>query len=74
MRPESSRWTVESNGFYSRYCTPCIEMVGTASEESTFGCPECGQEITVDAAMQEAIVANGCPVCTAPVSSESFEP
>lgn len=48
-------------------------MVGTAMEELVFDCPECGQEITVNAPMREAIVANGCPVCTAVVSSEHFE-
>jgi hypothetical protein len=38
-----------------------------------FGCPECGQEIEVDASMRAAILANGCPVCTEPAATECFE-
>jgi predicted RNA-binding Zn-ribbon protein involved in translation (DUF1610 family) len=38
-----------------------------------FTCPECGQEIEVNASMREAILSSGCPVCTAPVEGGSFK-
>lgn len=38
-----------------------------------FGCPECGQEIEVDASMRAAILSNGCPVCAEPARAECFE-
>jgi predicted RNA-binding Zn-ribbon protein involved in translation (DUF1610 family) len=38
-----------------------------------FTCPECGQEIEVNASMREAILSSGCPVCTGSVGDESFE-
>ncbi len=38
-----------------------------------FVCPDCEQEIEVNTSMREAILANGCPVCTAPVESAYFE-
>lgn len=38
-----------------------------------FTCPDCGQEIEVNASMREAILSNGCPVCTATVEAAAFE-
>jgi predicted RNA-binding Zn-ribbon protein involved in translation (DUF1610 family) len=38
-----------------------------------FDCPECGQDIEVDASMRAAILSNGCPVCTEPVATACFE-
>lgn len=41
--------------------------------DDRFVCPECGQDISVNAEMRSAILANGCPVCTAVVTPEDFE-
>lgn len=38
-----------------------------------FRCPDCGQEIEVNASMREAILSSGCPVCTEPAESADFE-
>lgn len=38
-----------------------------------FTCPDCGQEIEVNASMREAILSSGCPVCTEAVEAEAFE-
>jgi len=46
---------------------------GAIAGPYVFGCPECGQEIEVDASMRAAILANGCPVCTEPAVAERFE-
>jgi putative FmdB family regulatory protein len=40
--------------------------------EYEFTCSECGQEIEVNNNMRKAIVANGCPVCTAAASEDEF--
>jgi len=39
-----------------------------------FVCPECRQEIEVNASMREAIISGGCPVCTGAVDPANFEP
>lgn len=39
----------------------------------TFTCPDCGQEIEVNASMREAMLTSGCPVCTEPVETSDFE-
>jgi len=41
--------------------------------ETEFTCTECGQQIAVNESMREAILTNGCPVCAAAASEESFE-
>lgn len=41
--------------------------------EQTFTCPDCGQEISVNDSVRQAILANGCPVCTASVEESNFE-
>ena len=47
---------------------------GRASQdEHRFVCPECAQEITVNDEMRRAIIANGCPVCTASVTGGQFD-
>ena len=46
----------------------------TTAEEGQFVCAECRQEITVNTAMREAILDNGCPVCGAPATVDAFEP
>ena len=46
-----------------------VSTVGTY----VFDCPECGQDIEVDASMRAAILSNGCPVCTEPVATACFE-
>lgn len=38
-----------------------------------FVCPDCKQEIEVNASMREAILSSGCPVCTGTVETAHFE-
>lgn len=38
-----------------------------------FTCPDCSQEIEVNASMREAMLSSGCPVCTAAVDPDDFE-
>lgn len=38
-----------------------------------FVCPDCKQEIEVNASMREAILSSGCPVCTEPAQPEHFQ-
>lgn len=38
-----------------------------------FVCPDCTQEIEVNASMREAILSSGCPVCTAAAETADFE-
>jgi len=38
----------------------------------TFTCPECGQQIEVNASMRAAILSSGCPVCTEAVAAADF--
>lgn len=40
--------------------------------EYEFTCPGCGQRIEVNGAMREAILENGCPVCSTTVATEHF--
>jgi predicted RNA-binding Zn-ribbon protein involved in translation (DUF1610 family) len=42
--------------------------------EHEFTCGECGQQITVNEKMREAIVSNGCPVCGATATGSDFAP
>lgn len=37
-----------------------------------FACPDCGQGININAPMREAILQNGCPVCSATVADADF--
>lgn len=41
-------------------------------KEYEFTCSECGQQISVNETMRDAIENNGCPVCAATVSSSEF--
>lgn len=41
-------------------------------KEYEFTCSECGQQISVNETMREAIVENGCPVCAATVGGSAF--
>ena len=38
--------------------------------EYEFACPDCGQGMAIDARTRAALLSNGCPICTAPVSPE----
>lgn len=42
--------------------------------EHEFTCSACGQQITVNEGMREAIVSNGCPVCGAAATASEFAP
>ncbi|WP_049981204.1 DUF7560 family zinc ribbon protein [Halolamina rubra] len=41
-------------------------------KEHEYVCQECGQQIEVNAPMREAILDNGCPVCSAPARADDF--
>jgi predicted RNA-binding Zn-ribbon protein involved in translation (DUF1610 family) len=45
----------------------------SASEDIVFTCPDCGETMVVNPAMQDALLANGCVVCGATVAEEAFE-
>lgn len=40
--------------------------------EVTFTCSACGQEISVNEQMREAILENGCPICASETSDADF--
>lgn len=48
------------------------QSVMSRAEEYVFFCPECGQEIEVNASMREALLANGCVICGAAVTDDAF--
>jgi len=41
-------------------------------KEYEFICPECDQRIRLNPPMREAILTNGCPICTATVTANNF--
>lgn len=41
-------------------------------EAYDFVCPECENEIEVDASMRDALITNGCVICGADVSPSAF--
>jgi len=41
-------------------------------KEYEYVCQECGQQIEVNGPMREAILNNGCPVCSAPGRPDDF--
>ncbi|WP_435129972.1 DUF7560 family zinc ribbon protein [Halobaculum sp. D14] len=43
-------------------------------DEYEFRCPECGQQIEINSPMREAILTNGCPICSASVAAKNFSP
>lgn len=44
----------------------------TASEEFTFVCPDCGETMDVNASMRDALLQNGCVICSSPVTDAAF--
>ncbi|SDJ35607.1 hypothetical protein SAMN05216226_102281 [Halovenus aranensis] len=40
------------------------------SRNQTFACPECDEQFPVTESTRDAVLQNGCPRCTAPVSAE----
>jgi predicted RNA-binding Zn-ribbon protein involved in translation (DUF1610 family) len=44
----------------------------TATEDYTFVCPECGESLSVNDSMREALIANGCVICGSSVPEGSF--
>jgi len=44
-----------------------------STREYLFRCSECLQEIEINDKVREAIIENGCPVCTATVSPDDIE-
>lgn len=44
----------------------------SAGDDYTFVCPECGESMSVNGPMRDALVENGCVVCGADVSGDAF--
>lgn len=44
----------------------------TASEEFTFVCPACGETMEVNSSMREALLENGCVICSSQVTDAAF--
>lgn len=44
------------------------------NEEFEFVCPECGEQITVNGGVREALLENGCLLCDAALSASDFRP
>jgi len=42
--------------------------------EFEFGCPSCGETLTVNESMKSALIENGCVVCDSGVTAEAFDP
>lgn len=40
--------------------------------EFTFRCPECGESMTVNASMREALLDHGCVICGSALPSDAF--
>ena len=40
--------------------------------ELVFTCSACGQEISVNEQMRDAILENGCPICTTETAESDF--
>jgi len=43
-------------------------------EEFEFVCPECGERISVNGGVREALLENGCLLCDAELSERDFRP
>lgn len=44
----------------------------SGSEDYTFVCPECEEEIAVNEAMRTAIMESGCVICGTEISTAAF--
>lgn len=44
----------------------------TTASDYTFVCPECGESLSVNASMRDALVEKGCVICGAAVPSAVF--
>lgn len=44
----------------------------SAVQDYTFVCPECGETMSVNGPMRDALVENGCVVCGASVTDDAF--
>lgn len=53
--------------------TPAGGSEDVTMQEYEFTCPECAQSVDVNEEMRNAILSNGCPICTANVIVEDFE-
>lgn len=49
-------------------------MSGTTDPEYTFTCPVCGESLTVNESMKQALVEKGCVVCGTDLTLEAFTP
>lgn len=49
-------------------------MSGTTDPKYTFTGPACGESLTVNESMREALVEKGCVICGTALIRESFPP
>lgn len=47
-------------------------MDAEPAAEFTFVCPACGETLAVNGSMRDALVTNGCVLCTTPVTPDAF--
>jgi predicted RNA-binding Zn-ribbon protein involved in translation (DUF1610 family) len=43
------------------------------AEEFEFGCPDCGETLTVNEPMKRTLVENGCVVCGSGLTADAFD-
>lgn len=46
---------------------------GAGDDDAVFTCQECGQTVSVNASMKQALKENGCVMCGADVVDSAFE-
>lgn len=46
----------------------------TGGGDLTFHCPDCGEAMTVNESMRDALLDHGCVVCGSTVSTAAFSP
>lgn len=49
-------------------------MCQPGEPEYEFVCPECAESMVVNPSMKEALLENGCVVCSASLSEAAFSP
>lgn len=42
-------------------------------DDYTFVCPVCGESMSVNAPMRDALIENGCVICGSSVSTDAFK-
>ncbi len=48
--------------------------MSSEADDYTFHCPQCGEGLSVNAAMRTALIEKGCVICGAAVTAAAFSP